>query len=50
MAVTSRGLGPAKIGRTLAPAWVTHRLAAAAGLGRWTRDDVHSRESTTKRS
>ncbi|MEO3806598.1 MFS transporter [Nonomuraea sp. B1E8] len=33
MAVMSRGLDPKRIGRTLAPAWVTHQLAAAAGLG-----------------
>ncbi|MFI6325599.1 MFS transporter [Nonomuraea sp. NPDC050556] len=33
MAVMSRGLDPARIGRTLAPAWVTHQLAAAVGLG-----------------
>ncbi|MER5321684.1 MFS transporter [Streptosporangium roseum] len=33
MAVMSHGLDPARIGRTLAPAWVTHQLAAAAGLG-----------------
>ncbi|WP_433236884.1 MFS transporter [Streptosporangium sp. CA-135522] len=33
MAVLSRGLDPKRIGRTLAPAWVTHQLAAAAGLG-----------------
>lgn len=33
MAVMSRGLDPARIGRTLAPAWVTHQLAAALGLG-----------------
>ncbi|WP_433245807.1 MFS transporter [Streptosporangium sp. CA-135522] len=33
MAVLSRGLDRARIGRTLAPAWVTHQLAAAAGLG-----------------
>ncbi|MFC9437349.1 MFS transporter [Nocardia sp. NPDC057030] len=33
MAVMSRGLDPARMGRTLAPAWITHQLAAAAGLG-----------------
>ncbi|MFD3592378.1 MFS transporter [Nocardia sp. NPDC058640] len=33
MAILSRGLDPARMGRTLAPAWVTHQLAAAAGLG-----------------
>lgn len=33
MAVMSRGLDPKRIGRTLAPAWVTHQLAAASGLG-----------------
>ncbi|MFD0363961.1 MFS transporter [Nocardia sp. GCM10030253] len=32
MAVVSRGLDPARMGRTLAPAWVIHQLAAAAGL------------------
>ncbi|MFE6920397.1 MFS transporter [Nocardia sp. NPDC057663] len=33
MAILSRGLDPARMGRTLAPAWVIHQLAAAAGLG-----------------
>ncbi|KAF0845022.1 MFS transporter [Nocardia caishijiensis] len=33
MAILSRGLDPARMGRTLAPAWITHQLAAAAGLG-----------------
>lgn len=33
MAIMSRGLDPARMGRTLAPAWITHQLAAAAGLG-----------------
>ncbi len=33
MAILSRGLDPARMGRTLAPAWVTHQLAAATGLG-----------------
>ncbi|GAA4074390.1 MFS transporter [Nonomuraea soli] len=33
MAIMSRGLEPGRIGRTLAPAWVTHQLAAASGLG-----------------
>ncbi|MFB8004146.1 MFS transporter [Nocardia sp. NPDC056000] len=32
MAVVSRGLDPARMGRTLSPAWVIHQLAAAAGL------------------
>ncbi|WP_067533929.1 MFS transporter [Nocardia crassostreae] len=32
MAILSRGLDPARMGRTLAPAWVIHQLAAAAGL------------------
>ncbi|MEU8894752.1 MFS transporter [Nocardia sp. NPDC048505] len=32
MAVLSRGLDPARMGRTLAPAWVIHQLSAAAGL------------------
>lgn len=32
MAVVSRGLDPAHMGRTLSPAWVIHQLAAAAGL------------------
>ncbi|MGW5310306.1 MFS transporter [Nocardia thailandica] len=32
MAILSRGLDPARMGRTLAPAWVVHQLAAAAGL------------------
>ncbi|WP_454197983.1 MFS transporter [Nocardia sp. Marseille-Q1738] len=32
MAIISRGLDPARMGRTLAPAWVIHQLAAAAGL------------------
>ncbi|MFQ6327316.1 MFS transporter [Nocardia sp. CWNU-33] len=32
MAVISRGLDPARMGRTLSPAWVIHQLAAAAGL------------------
>ncbi|MEV0251027.1 MFS transporter [Nocardia sp. NPDC050712] len=32
MAVLSRGLDPARMGRTLSPAWVIHQLAAAAGL------------------
>ncbi|MFD1933187.1 MFS transporter [Nonomuraea mangrovi] len=33
MAVLSRGLDPARLGRTLAPAWVAHQFAAATGLG-----------------
>ncbi|TDP38419.1 MFS transporter [Nocardia ignorata] len=33
MAIVSRGLDPARMGRTLAPAWVIHQLSAAAGLG-----------------
>ncbi|MFC4376956.1 MFS transporter [Nocardia halotolerans] len=33
MAILSRGLDPTRMGRTLAPAWVIHQLAAAAGLG-----------------
>ncbi|GGK64323.1 MFS transporter [Nocardia camponoti] len=33
MAILSRGLDPARMGRTLAPAWIIHQLAAAAGLG-----------------
>ncbi|MEU3011588.1 MFS transporter [Nocardia asteroides] len=33
MAILSRGLDPARMGRTLAPAWVIHQLSAAAGLG-----------------
>ncbi|MEV0687049.1 MFS transporter [Nocardia sp. NPDC050378] len=33
MAIVSRGLEPARMGRTLAPAWVIHQLSAAAGLG-----------------
>lgn len=33
MAILSRGLDPARMGRTLAPAWVIHQLAAASGLG-----------------
>ncbi|MFD6389687.1 MFS transporter [Nocardia sp. NPDC060259] len=33
MAILSRGLDPARMGRTLAPAWVIHQLAAAGGLG-----------------
>ncbi|MFE9580410.1 MFS transporter [Nocardia sp. NPDC006044] len=33
MAVMSRGLDPARMGRTLAPAWITHQLSAAVGLG-----------------
>ncbi|MQY07229.1 MFS transporter [Actinomadura macrotermitis] len=33
MAVLSRGLDPARMGRSLAPAWVIHQLSAAAGLG-----------------
>ncbi|MFI9504962.1 MFS transporter [Nocardia sp. NPDC052566] len=32
MAVISRGLDPARMGRTLSPAWVIHQLAAAGGL------------------
>lgn len=32
MAILSRGLDPARMGRTLAPAWVIHQLSAAAGL------------------
>ncbi|WP_084535375.1 MFS transporter [Nocardia yamanashiensis] len=32
MAVMSRGLDPARMGRTLAPAWIVHQLSAAAGL------------------
>lgn len=32
MAVISRGLDPARMGRTLSPVWVIHQLAAAAGL------------------
>ncbi|MET9315674.1 MFS transporter [Kribbella sp. NPDC003505] len=32
MAVLSRGLDPHRMGRTLAPAWVTHQAAAASGL------------------
>ncbi|MBF6163380.1 MFS transporter [Streptomyces gardneri] len=32
MAIITRGLDPARMGRTLAPAWVIHQLAAAAGL------------------
>ncbi|MBW8481894.1 MFS transporter [Actinomadura parmotrematis] len=33
MAIVSRGLDPARMGRSLAPAWVIHQLSAAAGLG-----------------
>ncbi|MFC4127476.1 MFS transporter [Nocardia rhizosphaerae] len=33
MAILSRGLDPARMGRSLAPAWVIHQLAAATGLG-----------------
>lgn len=33
MAILSRGLDPAHMGRTLSPAWVIHQLSAAAGLG-----------------
>lgn len=33
MAILSRGLDRSRMGRTLAPAWVIHQLAAAAGLG-----------------
>ncbi|MBF6093189.1 MFS transporter [Nocardia cyriacigeorgica] len=33
MAILSRGLDPARMGRTLAPAWVIHQLSAATGLG-----------------
>ncbi|GAB4588166.1 MFS transporter [Nocardia sp. IFM 10818] len=32
MAILSRGLDPARMGRTLAPAWIIHQLAAASGL------------------
>lgn len=32
MSIVSRGLDPARMGRSLAPAWVIHQLAAAAGL------------------
>jgi hypothetical protein len=32
MAVVTRGLDPARLGRTLAPAWVLHQGAAGAGL------------------
>ncbi|WP_350276398.1 MFS transporter [Kribbella sp. HUAS MG21] len=32
MAVLSRGLDPNRLGRTLAPVWVTHQLSAASGL------------------
>ncbi|MET9031180.1 MFS transporter [Nocardia sp. NPDC004168] len=32
MAILSRGLNTARMGRTLAPAWVLHQLSAAAGL------------------
>ncbi|MEV6322879.1 MFS transporter [Nocardia sp. NPDC051787] len=41
MAIMSRGLDPARMGRTLAPAWVIHQLAAAAGLA--VASGIHAR-------
>ncbi|MGV9410394.1 MFS transporter [Nocardia sp. NPDC003693] len=44
MAVLSRGLDPARMGRTLSPAWVIHQLSAATGLAAATL--IHAQTGT----